>query len=153
MPATPKSKEEVEVRLRIVVEKPPAGVLFCVQGKLGEYLCPIKSTGEDLTFEVSMRAKPGSRFLGPITQGPPSARFVYVCSGTCAGDASSCWTRRAKLPLATITSKLVAEAKKGAVLEARIAGTAKDGGPACATVPLIGGGWRVAETRGKSAVR
>jgi hypothetical protein len=50
------------------------------------------------------------------------------------------------LPLATITQKLVEQAKKGAMLEARIAGTAKDGGPACATVPLLGGGWRVAGT-------
>ena len=149
MRATPKSKEEVEVRLRIVVEKPPAGVLFCVQGKLGEFLSPIKSTGADMTFEVSMRAAPGKvkdapRFLGAITQGPVDARFVYVCSGTCAGDVTSSCTRRAKLPLKTITDALVAKAKKGAVFEARIAGTAKDGGPACATVPLIGGGWRVA---------
>jgi Family of unknown function (DUF5990) len=146
MPATSKSKEEVEVRLRIVVEKPPRDVVFCVQGKLGEFLSPTISTGKDITFEVSMRAAPGPRFLGPITQGPPTARFVYVCSGTCAGDARSCWTRRAKLPLATITQKLVEQAKKGAMLEARIAGTAKDGGPACATVPLLGGGWRVAGT-------
>jgi hypothetical protein len=34
-------------------------------------------------------------------------------------------------------------ATPGAVIEARIAGKAKDGGPAAASVPLLGDGWRV----------
>jgi hypothetical protein len=38
-------------------------------------------------------------------------------------------------------------ATPGAVIEARIAGTAKDGGPACATVGLLDGGWRVVRLR------
>jgi hypothetical protein len=44
-----------------------------------------------------------------------------------------------------ITWELIEEAlsKSGAVLEARIAGTAGDGGPACATVRLLNGGWKV----------
>jgi hypothetical protein len=31
----------------------------------------------------------------------------------------------------------------GAVIETQIAGRGRDGGPACATVPLVGG-WRIA---------
>jgi len=52
------------------------------------------------------------------------------------------WQRRAKVPLDGITWSMI---KKGSVIEARISGTARDGGPACATVPLLGGGWRIAQ--------
>jgi len=48
------------------------------------------------------------------------------------------------VPLGGITSDLIAAALAGDVaLEARIEGTARDGGPACATVPLLGDGWRL----------
>ena len=84
------------------------------------------------------------RLLGPFTQGPPAQRFIYICSGTCAGEADSRWTRRAKIPLTGITDALLAQWRKGspACLEARIKGTAKDGGPACASVALLDG-WRI----------
>ena len=52
------------------------------------------------------------------------------------------WQRRAKVPLAGITWTMI---KKGSVIEAHIEGTARDGGPACATVPLLGGGWKVVQ--------
>jgi hypothetical protein len=109
-----------------------------------------RSSGEDLSFDFSIRVAPGKtagslRFLGTFTQGPPAERFVYVCSGTLAGQAGTEWTRRAKVPLKGITNDLVARVRKsaGVKLEARIRGTAKDGGPACATVPLLDG-WRLA---------
>jgi hypothetical protein len=140
----PRSSTELELPLRIEVIGPLPGVLHCVQGRLGEYLTPARSTGEDLTFDVSVRAVPGStpRLLGPVVQGPPAKRFLYICTGTCAGDTSSCWTRRAKLPLTSIDSALIALAKPGQRLTATIDGKARDGGPACATVPLLGGGWK-----------
>jgi hypothetical protein len=52
-----------------------------------------------------------------------------------------------------ITWELIDEAlsKLSAVLEARIAGTAGDGGPACATVRLLDGGWKVQKTAKKPA--
>ena len=54
------------------------------------------------------------------------------------------------MPLAGISWPLIEEALAApdAALEARIAGTAKDGGPACATVPLLEGGWRIAKAEG-----
>ena|SRR5688572_6062780 len=138
------TEPSTEVRLRIIVVAPPADVMFCVQGKPGELVDQVRSSGKDLTFELSVRLGPelpdgGLRFLGKHVQGPPSARFVYICSGSLAGDVGSCWTRRAKIPLSGITSAMV---RTGRMLEARIAGRAGDGGPACATVPLLGGGWR-----------
>ena len=130
--------------MSIIVVAPPPDVMFCVQGKPGGWIDPVRSTGKDITFGFSVRLGPrlpdgGLRFLGKVAQGPPSARFIYICSGTMAGDSQSCWTRRAKVPLSGITEKLI---KSGHRLEVRIAGRAADGGPACATVPLLDGGWR-----------
>jgi hypothetical protein len=67
-----------------------------------------------------------------------------VNSGKRAGQFDSCWDRRAKVPLTGVTASLIeqAAALPGAVLETQIAGTGRDGGPSCATVPLVGG-WRV----------
>ena len=74
----------------------------------------------------------------PFSQGPPSGRFVYVNSGTLAGQKGSCWSRRAKVPLTGITWDDLDAVRCGPVrvLEASIHGTGRDGGPACASVPL-----------------
>jgi hypothetical protein len=63
-----------------------------------------------------------------------------------AGQADSCWTRRAKVPLTGIGTTLLqsALAGNGRMLETRISGKARDGGPACATVPLLGA-WALAD--------
>ena len=141
---------------RIVVVDPPRGVHFRLQsGKSpGELLPPARSTSSALTFEFELRlGEPLSdgrpRFLGRLTQGPPEERFVYVNSGTSAGQPASCWTRRAKVHLSPITAAMVKEVLSGEelFLEARFAGTAKDGGPACASVPLLGGAWQVIQPR------
>ncbi len=137
------------LRLCIRMIGPPAGVQFCVQGRPSELVGTVVSTGEDLSFDVDIRTQvsgDGVRFLGPFAQGPPSGRFLYICAGTCAGQMDSRWTRRAKIPLSSITAamvKMVLESP-GGMLEAQINGTAKDGGPACATVLLLGGGWKPA---------
>lgn len=86
-------------------------------------------------------------FLGPFAFGPRTARFVYVSwSGVPAGHpGGGRWMfRRMKVPLGAITWAQVAEAaaRPEAVLEAVVPGVARDGGPACATVP-IRDGWRV----------
>lgn len=132
------------VALRIVVENPP--VRFAVQRGKDELLEATSATAKQQIFEFSVRARDdGSgvpNFLGPFAQGPVGGRFVYVNSGIMAGDASVDWQRRAKVPLAGITWSMI---KKGAVIEARISGTARDGGPACATVPLLGGGWKIVQ--------
>ena len=144
------------VPFRVVVVDPPGGVHFRLQsGKTpGELLPPARSTSSDLTFDFELRlGEPLSdgrpRFLGPLAQGPPERRFVYVNSGTSAGQSASCWTRRAKVHLSSITAAMVRKvlSGEGLVLESRFAGTAKDGGPACASVPLLGGAWQVLPPR------
>ena len=68
---------------------------------------------------------------GPFIQGPRRQRFVYIDIGTYAGQTGCCWSRRLKVPLDGITAK---DIRAGGVLEARVPGTGRDGGPNCATV-------------------
>jgi hypothetical protein len=142
---------EHELPLRVTVVRPPPGVRLCLQRDGTDRIASTVSTGADITFDFTVRAKDAvaggpPRLLGPVTHGPPDARFVYVCSGTLAGQPDSCWSRRAKVPLAGITRAMIRQVIGGhaARLEARFEGTGKDGGPSCATVPLTGGGWRPA---------
>jgi hypothetical protein len=136
--------------IRITLIKPPPGVPFCLQQGKDDLVPPSSDSGSITSFDFTVniandRADGPPKFRGPFVQGPPSGRFIYINSGTYAGQADSCWSRRAKAPLSGITWELIEEAlsKSGAVLEARIAGTAADGGPACATVRLLEGGWKV----------
>ena len=140
---------EKVVRLQIRVSRPPLGVRWCLQKGASELTQAVVGSGADLTFDFEVRAQPaadgGVRFLGPYTQGPPKGRFVYLCSGTLAGQFGSCWTRRAKIPLSGIAWPMVVEAcaTANAKLVAEFEGTARDGGPACATVKLTQAGWHI----------
>jgi hypothetical protein len=141
----------VELRLRIVLESPPAGVDFGLQqGKGTDYrtIQTQRSKGDDLTFECTVTAKDDRgdglpNFLGPLTQGPTTGRFLYIDIGQMAGQRDSVWERRIKVPLSGISWSMVEEASADPdlVLEARLPGTGRDGGPSCATVsPALG--WR-----------
>jgi uncharacterized protein DUF5990 len=134
---------EQEVRLRIIVEKPPVGVDYALQkgrGSAYETVQTQRSDGRDLSFEFIVGVKPGRgktpSLAGPFVQGPPDGRFIYLDIGTAAGQVHSCWTRRLKVPLQGITSEVIATP---AVLEARVPGTGKDDGPTCATVKPFSG--------------
>jgi hypothetical protein len=143
------SEEDRELRFRITVVSPPPGVTFGLQRGKGALVPPAQATNEYLSFDFTLRVDIGKdgrpNFLGPFAQGPPASRFVYVNSGTSAGQADSCWTRRAKVPLTGIGWRLIERALAGTdtLLEVQIGGKAKDGGPACATVPLLDDGWRI----------
>ena len=142
------------LRLRITVEHPLPGVALQVQrGKAG-LLAPTRSSANSVSFDFVVRVGPTSasklpRFLGEFTQGPVGERFVYVNSGQRAGQAVSCWGRRAKVPLLNITPAQICRvlADDKLILEARIAGLARDGGPLCASVPLLDGAWVVRSAR------
>jgi len=138
------------LRLRIIVVGPPPGVRLQLQCGRHELQPPTRQSQAATTFDFEVRVgtRAGSQpnFLGAFAQGPPAGRFVYINSGTAAGQADSEWTRRAKVPLTGITWALIERARlAGSVLEAEIAGTGRDGGPACATVPLLSGGWRLVD--------
>ena len=139
----------MEIPFRITVLHPPAGVMFRLQRGRSELVAPSRETADAISFDFTLRvehdaARGAIRLLGPCAQGPPAKRFVYVNSGKRAGQAASCWDRRAKVPLGGLSASMIEEAAAipQAVIEAQIAGTGRDGGPACATVPLAGR-WRV----------
>ena len=131
--------------LRIVLVQPPGGIDFGLQkGKGSLYEIDQKqrsSTDNDLSFELTVRVEESERkepnFLGPYVQGSPGVRFVYINIGTYAGQEDTPWSRRLKVPLQGITWKMV----DAGVLETRVPGTARDGGPTCATVKPFEG-WR-----------
>ncbi len=139
-----------ELPIRVTVLAPPPGVAFAVQrGKDG--LCaPSRVSAHSLAFDLSITvSEPAAggapKVSGPYAQGKPDDRFLYLNSGTKAGQPDSLWTRRAKVKTAGITWELMEHtlATPGAVLEAVIDGRGPDGRPCCATVPLLKGGWRV----------
>ncbi len=147
---------ERELTLRIVLEKPPAGVDFGLQKGRGsdyETIQKERSKAKDLHFEFTIGVKASRKdampvFVGPLAQGPPSERFIYIDIGTCAGQTDSCWSRRLKIPLSGITWDIIERllANSGSVLETRVPGTGKDGGPTCATVKPFGG-WKLERSR------
>jgi hypothetical protein len=124
-------------------------VAFAIQIGRSELLTPTHVEATALRFDFSVRIDcPARRYpeiVGVLCARPPAARFVYVDSGARAGQAASCWDRRAKLPLTAVTWALIDSVRRqrSGRLEARIVGIARDGGPACATVPLVEGGWCV----------
>lgn len=89
-------------------------------------------------------------FRGPAVQGPRAGRFIYLTSGTRAGQFGSCWDRRAKVSLEGLRPLLAQRFgdTSGTMGVASIAGTSRDGGPACASVPLLGVGWSVVPRTG-----
>ena len=141
---------EREISLRIVVERPPPGVYFGLQKGSGsnyETVQTVESKSADLQFEFDVRVREGKdgrpNFLGPFVQGPTHERFVYLDIGTYAGQTITPWSRRLKIPLRGITWELIYSL---ATLEARVAGTGKDGGPSCATVKPFAG-WKPGGSR------
>jgi uncharacterized protein DUF5990 len=143
---------EHELTLRIILEAPPAGVDFGLQEGSGNNYKTVQtqtSKTSDMTFTFTVRAKQNANgaptFLGPFTQGPPQSRFVYLDIGTYAGQTGTHWARRLKVPLAGITWEMVEQASDSArLLETRVPGTGRDGGPNCATVKPFAG-WKLAK--------
>ena len=147
---------ENELTLRIVLEKPPRDVDFGLQmgrGSSYETIQKQRFKGNDLSFEFTVRVKggrkdPAPNFLGPLVQGPPAERFIYIDIGTYAGQTGTCWSRRLKVPLRTITWDMIDRvlADEESLFETRLPGTGKDGGPTCATVKPFPG-WKFVRSR------
>lgn len=145
MPAKPST--ESLIRLRVIVHNPLSGVAVAMQVGRDELQPPKPASKTKLTFSTEAkvgRTQTGDlRLTGPAIQGPTGSRFIYVNWGKRAGQHDTHWDRRAKIMLGAIDWRLVNACQaKDAVLETEIQGIGKDGGPWCATVPLIGG-WRI----------
>ncbi len=138
--ASAKSADRPTLNLTIIVEQPVRGVAYALQRGRAE-LEQIQIAADvslRFLFDVNLRTLPDGTFdlRGEHVQGPRGGRFVYINSGMLAGQ-HSCWTRRAKVTLMPLTTLASAAGR----FEARFAGRGRDGGPSCATVPLLGVGW------------
>jgi Family of unknown function (DUF5990) len=146
---------EREIVFRIVLEKPPAGFDFGLQKGRGNAYRTVqkqRSAARDLCFEFSARAISDGKsatpnLVGPFVQGPHGARFVYIDIGAYAGQAHTTIGRRLKIPLSGITAETLRQGTHPApiILETRVPGTRRDGGPNCATVKPFAG-WKLASS-------
>lgn len=134
-------KASPTVHLRVIVVSPPKGVGFAIQRGRADLLPASKQTAELIQFDFSLRvagvlADGSPNYLGEFSQGTPTDRFVYINSGTLAGQHASGWTRRAKLKLGSIPREMAeaAIADPDQIIEAQVQGTMADGGPICASI-------------------
>jgi hypothetical protein len=138
--------DQIEVRARIVIEQPVAGVLHSLQEDDAPLDPKASQAGEPLAFEFPLRIErtaDGAKFFGrQVRREGPVRRFVYIRVGTAAGQRMSQWTRRMKIDIHDIDLGLLDAAIAGRVLEGTIDGTARDGSPACATIRPVR--WRTA---------
>jgi hypothetical protein len=139
-----------ELPLRLVLIDPPAHIDYAIQRGRGSKYEPMfvqQRQQGDVSFDFSISVLSGKNgapnFSGEFVQGTPARRFIYIDVGTYAGQKNTPWSRRMIVLLNGITSEQINKAlRAGHRLCARIQGTGKDGGPSCATVPVIGG-WNV----------
>ena len=130
-------KQEIGIRIRVL--DPLRGVVMNVQRGKCELLPPVKKTASELVFEfnIDVDLSSGSpNFLGVYAHGPKDARFIYVNSGSYAGEPGSAYGRRAKLSLMTVTKNQLDQvlALRSGKLETSFPGVGRDGGPTCASV-------------------
>jgi hypothetical protein len=128
--------DQIEIRMRIVIEQPVPAVLHSLQED-DRPLDPKRSeAGEPLAFTFPLRIAPGPRFSGKqVRREGTVRRFVYIRVGQLAGDCASPWSRRMKIDIHDIDPLLLDRAASGeGLVELTIHGTGKDGTPACATV-------------------
>jgi hypothetical protein len=132
-----------EISLRIILESPPPGIDFGIQkgsGNKYETIQTQRSNKGDLCFEFKVPVKDAHgtipRLSGPYVQGPINERFIYIDIGTYAGQTGSAWSRRLKIPLRDISPESIGIllTNPSFVLETKVPGAGKDGGPNCATV-------------------
>ncbi len=129
---------QTEIRLRLVIEGPVPGVLHSLQDKDGKPVDAKASKGTALTFDFPIRIAGGPKFYGDhVRSEGPERRFVYIGVGEHAGQKDSPWSRRMKINIHDIPAALLDKAKAGKVIEGIVAGTGRDGSPACASVPLL----------------
>lgn len=131
------------ITLRMTIEDPVPGVAYSLQDGKSAPVGAVVATGVPLSFDVPVRLAPGPKFLGEfVRREGPERRFVYIAVGAQAGDAASPSSRRVKVDVHDLPAALLEKALAGEVLEARLPGRDKDGGPSCATLRPLNG-WRV----------
>jgi len=130
-----------QLPLRVVVDHPVPGFAMALQRGAtakAELAPPVAVSADAVIFDFTVTvggalADGRPRLLGPCVQGPPDARFVYLCIARTAGPP---WNGRVKVPLKDLTWAAIQTLKPGERLKAHYNGIGRNGLPACATVPL-----------------
>jgi len=144
----------MELKLKITLQKPPAGIDYGLQKGSGnnyEVIGVQRSGVTDLFFELTVEIKGDRRknaepdFKGPFVQGPVGGRFIYLDIGKYAGQAGELGGRL-KIPLTGIAWDIIKQTNGNSipVLITMVPGTGKNGGPAYATVKPFEG-WQSAD--------
>lgn len=147
-PAAMDMKQELD--FKIILQDPPAGSDFALQkgqGASREIVQRQRAMAEkDLVFSFQLGIKTGKDgqpdFHGPLVQGPPGERFIYIGIGQYAGQAGG-YERRLKIPLRGITWDMINKPgdTPGAGLQTVVPGKGGDGTPNCGTVKPFEG-WK-----------
>jgi len=137
-----------ELPLRVTVIEPLAGVEMQMQMGRHELLPPTAKKSNSISFDFSVDVDLSSdepNFLGQFAQGPKRERFVYVNSGSYAGQSDTGWDRRAKISLMDITIEQINKVleSRNSRLEICIDGIGRDGGPVCASVRSPRDNWKI----------
>ena len=134
------------ITLRLSIEDPVPGLAYSLQNKRSEPVGQVMAGDEPISFDVPVRVAPGAKLGGEFVRSEgASRRFVYVAIGEQAGQRPCEWSRRAKIDIHLIPAELLDKALTGHILEVRLPGRDKGGGPACATLSPVGG-WRALST-------
>ena len=137
-----------EITIRVNVTEPLAGVTMQIQEGKDRLLAPCETKRDRISFEfpITLDLSSGQpNFLGKFAHGPKDKRFIYVNSGSYAGQPGTQWNRRAKISLMTITPQQIKQLidKPGSKLEITIDGIGRDGGPVCASIPSSALNWQI----------
>jgi len=122
-----------EIPIRIIVKDPLPAIRMQVQRGRDELTLPADIRSDAIVFDIEVTVDlsgPAPNFLGKYAQGPRDARFIYVNSGSYAGQPGTLWNRRAKISLMSITAEQVVRVsrKPGLTLATEFDGVGKDGG-------------------------
>lgn len=142
-----------EITIQVILERPLPGVLYALQKGTGvqyESIQPQVASDQDLIFEGVIKLKGDGvkydypDFGGPLVQGIKTARFLYIDIGRTAKQMGSEWSRRLKIPLTGISWEMVRQLQTlpNPLLQTKVPGIGKDGGPNCATVKPFAG-WHI----------
>lgn len=146
---------DFEISLQIVLLKPPPGVDFGLQKGAGnnyETVQKQRSDSKDLSFNFTIKIKGDKtkdnspKLSGSFVQGPTNGKFIYIDIGIYAGQISTPFSGRLKVPLAGITWKDIDQlfADSNLILQTCVPGTGKNGGPNYATVKPFDG-WKIVD--------
>lgn len=127
--------------LRLTIVDPIPGLRYSLQDAKGEPVSPKTASSAHLSFDAPVRYDSG-RWLGELVRREGAQRrFIYIALGRLAGDQESEIAGRAKVDIHDIPPDLVETAGRG-VIEVKLPGVGKRGGPALATLQALEP-WRI----------